>query len=213
MASISSEPSDQSSDDFSPNTPDESLYNSSAQVSDEALNRADQDIVAVIGCQDIKFPLDASITHAVFSGKETLVPRLLPISASSEKSLQTRMEDLRRYVETRPELLDDLAYTLAHRRVHLSHRTFCIAKEGTDTIIHSQSLQKGLSNPKKDGSIAFVFTGQGTQWFGMAGSIARNSSTFLQDIREMDHALQQLIEPPCWTLEGMAAGYIPNHHY
>ncbi|KAK2601916.1 hypothetical protein QQS21_004507 [Conoideocrella luteorostrata] len=128
-------------------------------------------------------------------------PLLLPISTASEPSLKRRVEDLQQYIKCRPESLCDVAYTLGLKRAHLRHRTFCIARPGGGSELNVESFRKTSGKSVNDITAAFVFTGQGANWAGMGKSLVQSSATFLNDIRAMDHALQQLTHPPSWTIE------------
>lgn len=130
-------------------------------------------------------------------------PCLLPVSASTTKSLQMRVEDLRQYIESRPGSLKDVAHTLGVRRVHLPHRTFCIAEDGGDGPLEFSAVPKACASTVDNAKVAYVFTGQGAQWVGMGKSLIHGSPSFREGIREMDRTLQQLDEPPQWTIEGL----------
>ncbi|KAK5991578.1 Highly reducing polyketide synthase gloL [Cladobotryum mycophilum] len=130
-------------------------------------------------------------------------PRLLTISANSSTSLQIRVDNLREYLESRPGSLDDLAHTLALHRVHMPHRTFCVADGGPLEFSAFQKTSAIGTTAEATGRVAYVFTGQGAQWAGMGKSLIEGSPSFRDDIRMMDRALQQLSEPPSWTIEGL----------
>lgn len=126
-------------------------------------------------------------------------PLLLPVSASNEKSLKTRVAELKQYIELKNPSVNDVANTLSSHRVHMSHRTFAISN-GTDLPLEFEVVKK-INTPLPQ--VAFVFTGQGAQWVGMGKELCRWMPCFLQDIREMDAVLQGLDEPPLWSIEGM----------
>lgn len=126
-------------------------------------------------------------------------PRLLPISASNAKSLQVRVNDLQQYIRSRHASLDAIAHTLGTRRVHLPHRTFCIA-EGDNEPMEFANIQK--TPAAKDPALAFIFTGQGAQWAGMGRDLILCAPRFREDIQEMDRTLQDLAQPPQWSIEG-----------
>ncbi|KAK5996225.1 Highly reducing polyketide synthase gloL [Cladobotryum mycophilum] len=109
-------------------------------------------------------------------------PLLLAISASNEKSLKSRVADMQLYIES---------------RVHLAHRTFCIAN-GTDEPLEFNASQRV---PTSAPGLAFVFTGQGAQWAGMGKELFDFVPSFRQDIQEMDRTLQNLAEPAQWTIQ------------
>ncbi|KAK5991583.1 Highly reducing polyketide synthase gloL [Cladobotryum mycophilum] len=124
-------------------------------------------------------------------------PRLIPISASNTKSLEIRAKNLQAYVESNHGCLESLAHTMGTRRVHLRHRTFCVATDGGPLEFAAITKAAATNNPE----IAFVFTGQGAQWAGMGRELMQDVPSFRQDIQEMDTKLQSLIEPPTWLIE------------
>lgn len=108
------------------------------------------------------------------------------------------MEDLCCYRESQPESLAGIAHTLGARRDHLLYRAFCIATRSARTL-NFESFEKKLTGAVE---VIFVFTGQGAQWAGMGRDLIQGSSSFCADIRRMDKVLQDLPEPPHWTIEG-----------
>ena len=84
---------------------------------------------------------------------------LLLFSANHPESLSRVAADIENYCRNHPDHLDDLAYTLAHRREHLKLRTYCVVGDPSAPFaISDQAKSQGLHQ------IAFIFTGQGAQW-------------------------------------------------
>ncbi|RFU79325.1 polyketide synthase [Trichoderma arundinaceum] len=99
---------------------------------------------------------------------EKKIPRLFPISATSEYSLQKSASDLIAYLKRRGDFqLDDLSYTLTRRRSKFQWRSSIVADD-INSLIWSLSA-KDLARSKMPNKIAtaFVFTGQGAQWARM----------------------------------------------
>ncbi|KAL5340198.1 acyl transferase domain-containing protein [Aspergillus crustosus] len=126
-------------------------------------------------------------------------PRLLVVSASSEKSLLKRIEDTEAYFQKKPHILQDLAYTLGERREHLSRKAFCLAKEPPI----SESFNIGPADYQGPPQTTFVFTGQGAQWPDMGKSLFESFDRFRQSIQLLDQALQTVGHPPSWGLEDL----------
>ncbi|GKU11020.1 unnamed protein product [Fusarium langsethiae] len=88
----------------------------------------------------------------------TTSPQLLVFSANGADSLRQMVTNYENFAEKNPEKVNDLAFTLAHRREYLPHRAFAVASPlGPLTV----------SPPSKVGNkpnIVMVFTGQGAQW-------------------------------------------------
>lgn len=100
-------------------------------------------------------------------------PMLLVFSAQDEGGLKRisalYKDSIRSRLNTKNEarFLIDLAFTLAKRRTHLRWRTFAIA----DSVGKLQEkLCQGLpilQRSTQEARIAFIFTGQGAEWYGM----------------------------------------------
>lgn len=121
---------------------------------------------------------------------------LLVFSANHLDSLKRIIENYQRHVATHSHLLKDMAYTLGARREHLPYRAFCVTNG--QTPLEPSLFTKCKSRPQ----IAFVFTGQGAQWAGMAKELFEDFAGFRDDIRAMDNGLAELPIPPSWTIEG-----------
>ncbi|PYH65910.1 type I polyketide synthase [Aspergillus vadensis CBS 113365] len=124
-------------------------------------------------------------------------PHLVVVSAHNKVSLQRRIEDIAGYITTNPTSVRDLAYTLASRREHHSHRAFAVVYPDTP-VDQSQfhSSPKTLPSP----TLTFVFTGQGAQWAGMGRQLLETEPLFYNAIKKMDDVLRNLAEPPEWSL-------------
>jgi acyl transferase domain-containing protein len=122
-------------------------------------------------------------------------PQLLVLSTKDEKSLEDRINDIKKYVANRPVDINDLAFTLGTRRDHMTHRAFAIMKSDGKLSNFEKSM-------KVTSSIAFVFCGQGAQWIGMGRELLSTSLSFCKSIRAMDQALKKLESPPVLSLEG-----------
>lgn len=138
----------------------------------------------------------ASFNASVVSKQASVEPQLLLFSANSQKALASLIDNYRDFVERNPEKLGDLAYTLANRREHLSHRAFAVASKG----------RIGTTSPTtksaKPAAIIAVFTGQGAQWPQMGRDLMDANATFLNSIRRLDEFLQGTHEhAPEWKIE------------
>ena len=133
--------------------------------------------------------------HAIYRNR----PFLLPFSAHDKTTLKANI-DAHGKVADRYTLLD-LSYTLANRRSQMSSRAFAVASHANiDSVFHRQ---EGFhyAEKKKVPTIGFVFTGQGAQWARMGSELMTYYPSFLKTIRVLDRALEDLSDPPDWTLE------------
>lgn len=138
----------------------------------------------------------ASYNASIVPKTELDEPHLLLFSANSPKALTSMIDNYRDFVQKKPENLRDLAYTLAIRREHLSHRTFAIARKGTFGI--APPMTKLIKPP----AVIMIFTGQGAQWPRMGWDLFNSNPTFFNSIRRLDEYLHKLPEhAPGWTIE------------
>ncbi|XXG99710.1 hypothetical protein Hte_006051 [Hypoxylon texense] len=132
---------------------------------------------------------------------------ILPFSAATELSLEARIKDFAHY-DFASTSLEDLAFTLGARRSHLARRGFLVTKESS--FIHDisskrlQNLAGDTSSSARD--LAFVFTGQGSQWKGMGKELFAKFPIFRDTIAELESFLRLLPHPPLWTLSALILG-------
>ena len=121
-------------------------------------------------------------------------------SAHDKTTLQRNIEA---HVEVAHNFfLADLAYTLNTRRTKFPHRAFTVAQQTDQDKIFDISSFKLASVTKNLGQdVAFVFTGQGAQWAGMAVEAMNTFPSFLETLRKLDRVLQKLDPPASWRLE------------
>ncbi|KAJ2994925.1 hypothetical protein NUW58_g1418 [Xylaria curta] len=132
---------------------------------------------------------------------------ILPISATSVKSLDIRFQQISRVASTCDwDRLESLAYTLSTCRSQLKSRRFLLAelaRDGNPTILpfdttSSVDMCSGDTLP-----FVYIFTGQGAQYSGMAREILVGNQIFLATIRELDRILHSLPPEtaPNWSIE------------
>jgi acyl transferase domain-containing protein len=124
-------------------------------------------------------------------------PHLLVFSANAVESLNQMADNYTSYIADNPNIIADLAYTLANRRQHMAHRAFLIASKGK-----SGTVSPTLKITSTQTNVVMVFTGQGAQWPQMGRDLLQWSSIFRERIRAMDQYLSSLSEgAPEWKLE------------
>jgi acyl transferase domain-containing protein/NADPH:quinone reductase-like Zn-dependent oxidoreductase/NAD(P)-dependent dehydrogenase (short-subunit alcohol dehydrogenase family)/SAM-dependent methyltransferase/acyl carrier protein len=124
---------------------------------------------------------------------------LLTISARTEPALHALIERYAQQLETEQTSVADFCCTANAGRAHLAHR---LAVTGTDAEAMAEKLRQGLSGKTPSdfvrGSleitdrpkIAFLFTGQGSQYVGMGRRLYETSPTFAQALDRCDAALR-----------------------
>lgn len=121
---------------------------------------------------------------------------LLPVSAKTSRALQTMVERYSAYLEEARDArraLKDLCYSAAVRRQHLARRAVLMVKK-QDGHKH-QSTAFGLdAHPegKVRGKTAFVFSGMGTQWLGMADELLAQECVCAEIARPFDACFTEL---------------------
>ncbi|PFH62270.1 hypothetical protein XA68_14401 [Ophiocordyceps unilateralis] len=130
---------------------------------------------------------------------------LLPFSAASGKSLETRRRQVGSMVQqVDADGLRAVAATLSKCHAKLRLRDFALATASPKPALletaegRDESTQGASPLP-----FAFIFTGQGAQYAGMAKELLEQNKAFLASIRELDQVLQSLPshQAPSWTLE------------
>ncbi|KAH8896398.1 putative polyketide synthase [Thozetella sp. PMI_491] len=141
-------------------------------------------------------------------------PCLAPIvlSANSTASLKAAMDDLKRSLDSQPELqLHDLAWTLLRKRSNLQVRHTIQAKnmpalrealEQNAPSVSGKQVVAAASDVKSKSKVLGIFTGQGAQWPAMGKSLISEVAYARSIISELDSSLQDLPAEyrPSWSL-------------
>jgi acyl transferase domain-containing protein len=132
---------------------------------------------------------------------------LIPVSAGSKKALEARIAHVSQTVQAcmgNKAAFDNLVFTLAERRSHHKVRSYLLATvraDGTGAEVSQPSPVDSKVEAVEILPFAFVCTGQGAQYPGMARELLQSNSTFAATIQRLDSILQALPKPPSWTLE------------
>ena len=139
----------------------------------------------------------------IVSPKRSSIERplhLLTLSARTEPALFTLIERYARRIDSGEQVhLADLCHTANVGRAHLAHR---LALTGADAETMVGKLREGRSTKPTPGvvrgcyegtdrpKIAFLFTGQGSQYVGMGRRLYETSPTFAHALNRCDTALR-----------------------
>ncbi|MEU3563467.1 acyltransferase domain-containing protein [Kitasatospora sp. NPDC006786] len=125
---------------------------------------------------------------------------LVPVTARTAGALTDTCRELSNHVERDPGLrVSDLAYTLAARRTHHSHRIALFARDRQDVLDGLARVAAGQPHPdvvtgtvsgNADRRVALVFSGGGTQWVGMGRELLRSHAGFRASMHACDAAVR-----------------------
>ncbi|KAK8005776.1 hypothetical protein PG990_011813 [Apiospora arundinis] len=143
---------------------------------------------------------DATPDHALPS--RTSNEKLFVVSAKSATSLEAYISSLAAYLEHQPtstQFLQDLSYTLSQRRTLFPRHRLAISAESMGSLVEQlRSARSGNKTPETlDSNVAFIFTGQGAQYFQMASGLEQYEA-FYSAIKRAELFLTELGAP--WSL-------------
>ncbi len=122
-------------------------------------------------------------------------PQVLCLSARTPAALQAAAANLAQFLQTNPETsLADVAYTLATGRRTYEHRFAFAATSRNEAIATLSTVKLEPSEPTPAATrIAFLFSGQGSQFVGMGRDLYASEPVYRQIIDEgSDLALNHL---------------------
>ncbi|KAK4163727.1 putative polyketide synthase protein [Cladorrhinum sp. PSN259] len=123
--------------------------------------------------------------------------KIFTLSANDEAAAKRLIRQLVIFLEEHPEMFQttvirNLAYTLCQRRSHLSWRVALVGGS-TNELVEAMTRfdikpMRALSYATK---LAFAFTGQGAQWYGMGRELLQAYPIFADTIKETDACLKK----------------------
>jgi acyl transferase domain-containing protein/acyl carrier protein len=130
---------------------------------------------------------------------------LLVLSARTEPALRQLAGRMAAYLAEAPERpLADVCFTAATGRAHLPHRLACAAATGEDAIARlrrvatgeARAAAAGLVRPGHPAKVAWMFTGQGSQYAGMARRLYETQPAFRATLDRCDVLLRPHVDQP-----------------
>jgi phthiocerol/phenolphthiocerol synthesis type-I polyketide synthase B len=132
-------------------------------------------------------------------------PHLLPLSAHTPAAVQTLAigyQDLINGQQLTPEFGQNLCYSASVRRTHHPYRSAVVVDSPEDLSSCLQALTTAdittqTKQSKRKPKVAFVFSGQGPQWWAMGRELLAQEPVFRAVIEECDTLIQKYAQ---WSL-------------
>ncbi|MEB3358054.1 MAG: beta-ketoacyl synthase N-terminal-like domain-containing protein [Synechococcales bacterium] len=128
---------------------------------------------------------------------------LLTLSAKTESALRQLLECYGRLAAASPADLSDICFSANTGRAHFSQRLAIVASSKVDLAEHLTALSNeakifGLTSVQPDPldqpKVAFLFTGQGSQYVDMGRQLYETQPTFRAALEQCDAILQPYLE-------------------
>lgn len=162
---------------------------------------------AIVGVSSFGF--GGTNAHVVLQAVEPVAARtealdgshLIPISARSSAALTQTVERWLGRQDRDEHAIADAAYTAARRRTHHDHRIAIVARDRFSLRDQLKAylegapragLSAGRRVANREPRIAFVFSGQGSQWWGMGRRLLETEPAFRAAVERCDAVFRPL---------------------
>ena len=126
------------------------------------------------------------------------VAAILAISAQSDTALEALASRYSEQLRANPDMVADVCYSAALHRDHLDCRAAIVGGraesmiEGLDAIARGKpplNGGRGRRTPGERPNVAFIFSGQGPQWWAMGRELCETEAVFEKALTACDTAL------------------------
>ncbi len=134
-------------------------------------------------------------------GSHSSGPQVWTVSARSQPALAVAVANDAQFIESVPESFDEIAAAVRERRSHHPLRVAVVAENAKEAADRLRTLAAGTTPagtfsgqaPVQSPPVAVVFSGQGTQWPGMARDLYQTDAGFRATCEELDTIMR-----PAW---------------
>lgn len=111
---------------------------------------------------------------------------VLALSAKSTASIEARKSQFIQFLQDtkRDESLADICYTAGARRAHHAHRIAVTGATKAEMVAALESATPRVVHEKH--KLIFVYSGQGSQWWGMGQELMQTEDVFAKTMKEFD---------------------------
>ncbi|MHC5598559.1 MAG: type I polyketide synthase [Nostoc sp.] len=153
------------------------------------------------------FGFSGTNAHVVLAEPPTLEPlspdlerplHLLTLSAKTPSALEELAFGYQNYIQTHTDVpIADICYTANIGREHFNHRLSIVTGSREQLVAQLAELKFGNSDRsgKKPLKIAFLFTGQGSQYINMGRELYETQPIFRQTLEQCNEILRPYLEP------------------
>ena len=131
---------------------------------------------------------------------------ILTLSAKNEKSLGELVQKYQRYLQSHQEASTaNICFTANTGRAHFEQRLAVVAESNVELhkqleaflkVNQTNGLVGGRQTRSESPKVAFIFTGEGSQYVNMGWELYQTQPTFRQSLEECDQILRPLLEKP-----------------
>ncbi len=143
--------------------------------------------------------LEAAPARLELSARDPSRTQLVPLSAHDPQALLDLAHSFRDFLHAEPSpSLADVAYTASVRRSHHEHRLAVVAQTQAEAIKELEAFLRGdrpagRRPPSRRPRCVFVFSGQGSQWWGMGRGLAETEPVAREVLEDLDRRFLPLL--------------------
>ena len=136
---------------------------------------------------------------------EDIEPPPLFLSAASSTALKAQATQYADFLRENSAWYYDIAYQLAHKKAHLKKGLAIKSKSVSGMIRALKSYAEGEDGSgsttiiaqtlvEKNVQLAFIYSGNGSQWLGMGRELYANDPFFAEKVKEVDELLSAYVD-------------------